>query len=406
MTMASGTGTSVNNWVIKGRKGMSQHEHWAVIRSCLPAERTPLVEPCLQAVAELPGLAEWAPPGPFLEGSLPQNLVYWGFPLTFLADVPSLNPLRKRMGARIGNDQWPEPSDWAEVSAAALVRALGARELLRVYEQSNLTPDFRVWWGSDLVEMEVTRADRKESLIRRTHAQSRINEEIRSLGPHWDIVVHMIDTLCENDYQQVLRSARELRPGEIREDPGRWRVRAETPCRAGNYVEGGLSNAAPDWWPREDAARLFSVGSRFGGQAQDQVQPQVRIQYSTPVHAYMNSATRKAEHFQGSGDVPFLIAVDVMALPGAFEFFARELPEYFAAWPRVSGVLLTHGPAFIGNRLGWEWSLIQNENRDCRHRLPESMVSGFGAAAGTKAFELTTNGGIMLGGCFILQRVS
>jgi hypothetical protein len=95
----------------------------------------------------------------------------------------------------------------------------------------------------------------------------------------------------------------------------------------------------------------------------------VRVQFGTPFTSYINPAARKADHFQGTGDVPFVIALDIMSLPGAFEFFPRELPEYFKAWPRVSGVWLIHGPSFVGTKIGWVGcNLIQNP--DAKNPLP------------------------------------
>lgn len=96
---------------------------------------------------------------------IPMDIVIWGFPLTFLAEIPSLDPLRKSIGSCIGNSQTPEASDLSEISAAALVKALGARRLENIKRADSDTPDFHVWWEEDLVEIEVTKAIRKETLL-------------------------------------------------------------------------------------------------------------------------------------------------------------------------------------------------------------------------------------------------
>jgi len=367
---------------------MSELGLWETLKRYLPADRTPLVEDAIRAVENLPGVGNWAPVGPLIEGMTPWE-VFWGFPFTFLTDIPSLNPLRREIGARIGSNQKPTPSDWAEVSAAALVRALGARTLQRLEEEGHPTPDFHVWWENDLVEMEVTKADPKRTQVERTEAVSRITHEVQSFGRECDIVIHIADILCEEDRHQVLGVARELAPGNESENPGRWRVRVEMPHRSGNYhVAGGHSDKAPAWWPEADNVRLFTLNQLVGGPDPAQVHPQVRIQIGTPITGYLNSATRKADHFQGSGDVPFVIALNTMSLPGAFEILSRELPEYFKAWPRISGVLLIHGPAFIGSRIGWIWRLIQNP--DAQNKLPETMRAKTAEEQGTKAYDLRT----------------
>src|SRR5206468_1988297 len=107
-----------------------------------------------------------------------------------------------------------------------------------------------------------------------------------------------------------------------------------------------------------DVARLFSVEQLVGGPDPNLVHPQVRVQFGTPFTSYINTAAKKADHFQGTGAVPFVIAFDVMSLPGAFDCLPRELPEYLKAWPRVSGVWLIHGPSFLLPKIGWtKWRL-------------------------------------------------
>src|SRR5260370_36780309 len=100
---------------------MSEFTRWKQLRESLPAERTPLVEQCIHMLESLPGVGGWTPPGPFSEGSIPFDLVRWGFPFTFLTDVPSLEPLQTRIDTRIGEGHCPEPIDFSEGSAARLV---------------------------------------------------------------------------------------------------------------------------------------------------------------------------------------------------------------------------------------------------------------------------------------------
>jgi hypothetical protein len=366
---------------------MTNNRLWETLSGYLPADHTPIVERAIRATENLPGLTNWTPVAPLIDGMIPRE-VFWGFPFTFLSDISSLDPIRRRIGALITNKQEPtRTSDWAEVSAAALVRALGARTLQRIEEAESPTPDFHVWWGDDLVEMEVTRPDPKKSQTERSAAATRMAHEITSFGRRCDLVIHIADILRDEDCQQVLHAAHDLEPGKERESQGRWRVRAEAPNRAANcHVIGGHSDAAPAWWPQEDVVRLFSLNQHVGGPEPSHIQPQVRIQFGTPVMGYINAAARKADCFQGSGDVPFLIAVNTMALPGAFEILTSELPEYYKAWPRISGVLLIHGPAFIGLQLGWIWRLIRNP--DARNKLPEQVSASTGAEQGTQAYDL------------------
>ncbi len=231
------------------------------LRPYLPANRAPLLEESLREVEDLPGVGKWIPPGPFIQRMIPRE-VLWGFPFTFLKDIPSLDPLRKKIGTCIGDGKRPDPTNCAEVSAAALAKALGACQLERIKETNKLTPDFRVWWEKHLVEMEVTRADRKRSEVERTVAADRLRDQVRCFGRSCDIVIHVADIPSEEDRQQILQAARELEAGRQVENPGKWRVRAETPRRDGNYhVAGGQSDAAPAWWPEEEVAAFSHLNS-------------------------------------------------------------------------------------------------------------------------------------------------
>lgn len=140
-----------------------------------------------------------------------------------------------------------------------------------------------------------------------------------------------------------------------------------------------------------DVARVFSLEQLVGGPDPNLVHPQVRVQFGTPFTSYINSAARKADHFQGSEAVPFLIAFDVMSLPGAFDFLPSVLPEYLKAWPHVSGVWLIHGPSFIvPDKIGWtNWRLIQNP--DSLHRLPEKMTEKLLQKPNCKTYDLISN---------------
>jgi len=359
-------------------------------REYLPANRTPLLEEAIRAVEQLPGVGKWIPPGPFMVNMIPWE-VLWGFPLTFLSDVPSLHPVRKKIGSRIGNSQTPKPSDLSEVSAAALVKVLGARQLESIKETNSKTPDFRVWWGEDLIEMEVTKADQKNTLTAHSAAVDRLRHEILSFERQCDIVIHVADIPHQADRQQILEAARNVEPGTQIEEYGRWRVRAETPCREGNYhVAAGQSDPSPAWWPEMDVVRMFSLEQLVGGPEPNLVHPQVRVQFGTPFTSYINAAARKADHFQGTGTVPFVIALDVMSLPGAFDFFPRELPKYLKDWPRVSGVWLIHGPSFVLPKIGWtKWKFI--ENPDARNRLPEKILAKLRDEPNCRTYDLMSN---------------
>ena len=353
------------------------------IREYLPPSRTPLLEDAIRAVKRLPCVGDWSP-GPLISNMVPRE-VLWGLSFTFLSDIPSFDGLRMKIGSRIGH---PDPSDLSELSAAGLVKAVGIRRLERVKEAESNTPDFHLWWEDELIEMEVTKANRKQALIDRSAAVDRLTNEIRSLDRPCDFVIHVADIPNEADRQQILQAARNVQTDSLIEENGRWCVRAISPNRHGNYhVLGQESDKPPAWWPETDVTRIFYLQQQIGGPNPDVVYPQVRVQFGTPFTSYINAASKKVDHFQGSGHVPFIIAVDIMSLPGALEFFPRDLPEYFKAWPRISAVWLIHGPTFAFPQIGWMmWKLIHNP--DARNPLPASMVENLGHIIRSKLYDL------------------
>lgn len=58
----------------------------------------------------------------------------------------------------------------------------------------------------------------------------------------------------------------------------------------------------------------------------------------------------KADKHQGAEGNAFVIALDVSELPAAHTQIRNELPIYFDAWPKVSGVLLFDYIPWVGYR--------------------------------------------------------
>ncbi|KAF0246451.1 MAG: hypothetical protein FD180_715 [Planctomycetota bacterium] len=369
---------------------VSQPGIWEAVRDFVPSDRTPLLEECIRAVQNLPGVDAWRPPDPYHLRIIPFDAIRWGLPQTFLKNVPSLRELREAIGSQIGNGLPPKESDLSEANAAALMLALGADKIERIEKDENKTPDFRVWWSADVVELEVTRADRKQTLINCNAAVERLRSEIRSFGRPFDVVIHVADIWNSRDCDQIKISARDCPCGETRGENGRWRVRIVAPNLEGSCDIAG-SDHSPGWWAGADGARLFSASQMVGVPDPGSSQPQIRIQYCIPLKAYMNTAANKADHFQGSRKRPFLMALDVTALPGAFESFARDLPEYLMGWPRVSGVILVRGPDLLVGQViqvGWQWRLFDNDYAD--NPLPVGMTARIANEPKRKVYELTT----------------
>lgn len=379
------------------RDNMSEQGIWEQYQSLFSATGdAPIVEGCIRALEALPGMSESCPDpcsirAPSGGWIAPQYLIFWGLPLTYLCQESSFDRVRAQMGKSLGANQPPDCTLMSELNAAALLKALGAERVIRIGETDHTTPDYHFWWSGELVELEVTRADPKPSRFQLRQEQEFFTAEISKLGLPWNFILHIVHPWPREISLRVLRDAEKLKPGEFVEETGKWRLRAEEPNRLANYhVIGQPTDQPPSWWP-EQSARMCALRQVVGAPTPVSA-PQVRVQYTVPVTTYINPVAKKNDHFQGSDTAPFLIAIDVTALPHGFEILRAELPEWFVGWKRVSGVLILHGPAFIGVKIGWEWGLIPNPHAN--YQLPRAMLESVPALAQRKdlAFPLRISG--------------
>jgi len=283
----------------------------------------------------------------------------------------------------------------SELNGVALVRALGAESAVRIAENDQVTPDFHFSWGGERGELEVTKADPKPARFQLSEEQAFFGAEIAKLGLPWGFILHVVHPWPREVSLRILRAASQLKLGEQAEEAGKWRLCAE--C-SNVHVQSPSAEAPPRWWP-EKSAPLFALRQAVDG-CGGVVQPHVRVQFTIPVTTYINPIANKVEHFQGSDTAPFLIVLDVSALPHAFETLYDELPEWFVAWKRVSGVLVFFGPAMIGPAIGWMWGLIPNR-RAPNHTLPRAMLDSVPAHPHLKhlSFPVRTAEGPVVMGC-------
>lgn len=344
---------------------------WEALQPVIPDESVPIVEASIRALSNLPAMSTWKPDR--LTWGKAMDVMTWGFPLVFLSAYPSLDRLRSAYGASIIEQGRPDPCTSAEIAAAGLVAAVGANDLEYVKTGKERTPDFRVRWENAVIELEVTKASQKPAHVRCAEMAETLGGELLNLCRAWDIVVHVVDKLTEAEIGMILAAGKNITPaGPADDKPGHWRVYAETVDRpADQFLRGGQSGPVPAWWPA-GAVTQCCVGSRIGGPETSGARGQVRVNYAVPVTSYINPVEKKVDHFQGSGDTPYVIALEVAKMPGAFREFRRELPAYFQEWPRISAVLVFVGPYFGYVEVGWIWEIRVNPR--ARYPLPTAML--------------------------------
>lgn len=109
----------------------------------------------------------------------------------------------------------------------------------------------------------------------------------------------------------------------------------------------------------------------LAGPESTQAPGQVRVLFGVPAVAYINPVMKKADRPQGRAGRPFLLAVDVFGLPGAFRDLPRQIESFFEQWTRVSGILLFMDLPAV-DKSAWWWRVLSNPHAVTR--LPESLT--------------------------------
>jgi len=316
-------------------------------------------------------MATWKPST--IQPATVLNLVRWGFPLTCFSNFLVFDKLCKELGDSLASSGKPDRKSYSELSAAALVMSLGATAAERVPEGNTPTPDWMIWWDENCIELEVTRAEEKPAHILRRNQAADIAAQLRALNRPWDIVVFVVDLLDKSEIRAILEAGRSTVPGAgAIEQNGKWHLYSERPDRAVDVVLiGGLTDQPPGRWPSTSHATCWVFNQYLAGPETTSPPPQIRVRFGVPVTGYVNPAQNKEASFQGSGEAPFVLALDVIELPGVHATFRRELPGWLQTWTRFSGVLAFQGPMIIGKKIGWIWDFIPNHY--AIHPLPEAI---------------------------------
>lgn len=266
----------------------------------------------------------------------------------------------------------PRPETFAELSAPALCVLLGAGSGHKLERRTTRTADWRMNWPPGVsVDVEVTTARRKREHVRRHEAANWLLSQFTARSRTDDLVVHIPDPTDADDVRRVVEAVNSIEPDRSIDVEGRWSVR-RVPVSRDTFVIYQDFDPVPASWPR-GVLRQMVFKVFLAGPDSTQAPGQVRILFGVPAVAYINPVMKKADRPQGEAGRPFLLAVDVFGLPGAFRDLPLQIESYFEQWTRVSGVLLFMDvPA--ADKSAWWWRLVSNPHAGAR--LPESLTSG------------------------------
>jgi hypothetical protein len=331
----------------------------------------PLVRELVEFVERLPSLDQWRPP----EGIENRwtDLVRWGLPLKMTERLEGLDSLRRCLASEVLMTGRPTPDSFAELSGAGLCVALGAISGTRLPRSHSKTADWRLIWPTNAtVDVEVTAAKTKAAHIERRRIVSDLAPALWREDRDFDLVADLADPTIREDRETILGMAPGVTLGRVEGVPGRWQLRAEPITRTPTTFLTGRVDERPAWWAASDA-RCFMVHAMVAGPGAARAPAQVRVYYGVPYNSYVNPVLAKANFPQGLAELPFLLAVDVSELPGAFRELPRVVADFLPNWQRVSGILL-FDEILGADRVGWMWRLLKNPHAFVE--LPETLCSG------------------------------
>lgn len=332
---------------------------------------TPIVRDLVESVERLAGLASWSPP----HGAENHwtELIRWGFALWMTRSLGSVDALQRALGAEVLASGGPTPETFAELSGAGLCVALGAIAGRRIPRGNSRTADWRIVWpvNADL-DVEVTVAKKKEKHLKRQALATNLANALFQADRDFDLVIDLADPTAPEDRDAIQATAKTITSGQTEGVPGRWEVRAQEVTREPTVLFIGGQDPRPPWWSA-DQARCFVFQGQVAGPDTHRAPPQVRVCFGVPYDSYVNPIMRKADSPQGTAGLPFLVAVDISDLPGAFREIPRAVAALLPFWKAVSGILLFHDMTGV-DRVGWLWRLIRNPHSVVP--LPEALCAG------------------------------
>ena len=330
-----------------------------------------VVRELVESVEQLPGLDRWCPPLG-LENHW-SDLIRWGFPLLMTRSLDGVDSLHRSVAADILASHGPSAESFAELSGAGACVGLGAVGGRRIPRSIGRTADWRLVWPDDAaVDVEVTVARRKEKhIVRQTLARDLATTLFRA-ERDFDLLVDVADPTIREDRDAIVAIADSIAVGRVESLAGRWQLRSQEIARGVTTVLAGSEDVRPPWWSAT-AARCFVVHQFLAGPDAHRAPPQVRVCFGVPYDSYVNPIMRKADFPQGEAGLPFLLAVDIAGLPGAFQEMPRVVADFFPNWRAVSGILLFQDMMGV-DRVGWMWRLLRNPHADLQ--LPDTLCSG------------------------------
>ncbi len=282
-----------------------------------------------------------------------------GFPLTYFNPSVFNELIFSRVCKNFSKNGNFNENDFAEISSAALLLALKAKNITLKTPTAGATYDFDVLWFENVIEVEVTRAGQKGEWIQRLGQADELARYAHNLNRSFNINLYVTDVLSDETKEEMKSLIYNLKIGDKIEEQGKWLLFSETsygdPAVLYKVVE---DNNRPKWWPKQMINGFSRVGL-VAGPNQVEPLPRTMVKFSCPFIGYINRAKKKATKFQGTRNKPYLLVLDVNELGSPFKELERNFDLYFETWKHITAILV-HKNYYYMNEIGWEFQLFIN----------------------------------------------
>lgn len=324
-----------------------------IIQEFTQQSLTPLGRRSIDAFEALPAAKIWTPDRFFaMEVSTVFDI---GLPLSLIGNTQNSAKIKGALSANLAGKIKTSDieSTLAELHACALLNAIGLPADF-VPRSTHKTPDLRSVSDQVQVDIEVAYAERKA-----VHDEARgyLADFIGSIQPgdlQHDIAFFFADVNNAMHRSQAFDAAMALKPGEVVSCEKCWLVTTFVDSVETDF-HTKLAALQPPWWPKSSAS-FVATGVRTGFPSR-----YVYFKTAPPTADYINPLRRKAEKFQGTAGVPFIIALESSNLPNVYLQIENEVEPYWQLWEDVSGILV-YEPRFwtVGTHKSYVWKILKN----------------------------------------------
>jgi len=185
------------------------------------------------------------------------------------------------------------------------------------------TPDRRVRYGAQTVEVETTTSMQKLRTQKLQVELSEVHDRMRSDGFHMPYAVRFIKERNDDQYQSMIDALYILQEGQMIDTPPLWNVRRAST----DSIDTVEFLNDPDWFKSDGP--IISVESSMSqfrmqdGTGQSSARPD-SIRWINSDRGYRNKLATKYADGQWFGILPFVLIWDVTQLPRAIGWAAKQ----------------------------------------------------------------------------------